>query len=144
MSYWSARCSVSAPDLASWRRGRLAGLIANAVVNSAVIPSSVWVLVPVFLVCFLAGFALYAFAFAAAGALVARQEEVQFVTMPFSIVLLIGYLLVYAAIGSQRHLAAGGVVPAPADGDPDARPDRARAYRVVGDCVHALLMGLSI
>lgn len=80
----------------------LAGLVANAVVNSAVIPSSVWVLVPVFLVCFLAGFALYAFAFAAAGALVARQEEVQFVTMPFSIVLLIGYLLVYAAIGSPN------------------------------------------
>jgi ABC-2 type transport system permease protein len=77
-----------------------AGLIANAVVHSAKIPGVVWVLIPAFLVYFAAGFALYAFLFAAAGALVARQEEVQFVTMPFSIVLVGGYLLVYAVIGS--------------------------------------------
>ncbi|HEX4281939.1 MAG TPA: hypothetical protein VHZ27_14325, partial [Solirubrobacteraceae bacterium] len=38
------------------------------------------------------------FAFADAGALVARQEEVQFVTTPIGFVLLIGYLLVYAVI----------------------------------------------
>jgi ABC-2 type transport system permease protein len=77
-----------------------AGLIANAAVHSTRIPGVVWVLIPAFLVYFLAGFALYAFLFAAAGALVARQEEVQFVTMPFSIVLVGGYLLVYAVIGS--------------------------------------------
>jgi ABC-2 type transport system permease protein len=77
-----------------------AGLITNALVHSAGIPASVWVLLPSFLVCFLAGFALYAFAFAAAGALVARKEEVQFVTLPLALPLLIGYLLVYAAIAS--------------------------------------------
>lgn len=77
-----------------------AGLIANAAVHSTKIPGVVWVLIPAFLVYFIAGFALYAFLFAAAGALVARQEEVQFVTMPFSIVLVGGYLLVYAVIGS--------------------------------------------
>jgi ABC-2 type transport system permease protein len=75
-----------------------AGVIANAVVHSTKIPASVWVLLPAFLVCFLAGFTLYAFAFAAAGALVARQEEVQFVTMPLGLFLLVGYLLVYAVI----------------------------------------------
>lgn len=79
-----------------------AGLIANAVVHSAKIPASVWGLLPAFLVCFLTGFALYAFAFAAAGALVARQEEVQFVTFPIALPLLIGYLLAYAAIGSPN------------------------------------------
>lgn len=50
--------------------------------------------------CFLLGFALYAFAFAAAGAIVARQEEVQMATMPFAIVLVAGYLLVYAAVAN--------------------------------------------
>jgi len=75
-----------------------AGLIANALVHSTKVPGSVWVLLPVFLICFLAGFTLYAFAFAAAGALVSRQEEVQFVTMPIGLVLLVGYLLVYAVI----------------------------------------------
>ena len=77
-----------------------AGLIANASVHSTTIPATVWGLLPAFLAWFLAGFVLYAFAFAAAGALVARQEEVQFVTMPFGIVLIVGYLLVYAAIAN--------------------------------------------
>lgn len=80
----------------------LAGLIANAAIHSTKIPGSIWVLLPAFLVCFLAGFALYAFAFAAAGALVSRQEEVQFVTLPIGMPLLIGYLLVYAAIASPN------------------------------------------
>jgi len=78
----------------------LAGLVANAVIHSASIPGSVWALLPAFLVYFLLGFMLYAFAFAAAGALVARQEELQFIAMPFGLVLLLAYLLVYAAIGS--------------------------------------------
>ena len=73
-------------------------MIANAFVHSTKIPGSVWVLLPAFLLCFLAGFTLYAFAYAAAGALVARQEEVQFVTLPLGMFLLVGYLLVYAVI----------------------------------------------
>ena len=76
-----------------------AGLIANAIVHSAKIPGAVIALIPAFLVFFLVGFVLYAFAFAAAGALVARQEEVQAVTTPLALPLLIGYLLTYAAIG---------------------------------------------
>jgi ABC-2 type transport system permease protein len=79
-----------------------AGLIANAVIHSAKIPSSIWGLLPGFLVCFFAGFILYALAFAAAGALVARQEEVQFVSVPIGMPLLIGYLLVYAAVASPN------------------------------------------
>ncbi len=79
-----------------------AGLVTNAVVNSAKIPSSVWALMPAFLVFFVAGFALYAFALAATGALVARQEEVQSATFPIVLPLLIGYLIVYAAVGSPN------------------------------------------
>jgi ABC-2 type transport system permease protein len=79
-----------------------AGLIANAVIHSAKIPASIWGLLPGFLVCFLAGFTLYALAYAAAGALVARQEEVQSAIVPIAMPLLIGYLLVYAAVGSPN------------------------------------------
>ncbi len=79
-----------------------AGLIADAIVHSAKIPSSVLALFPAFLVFFVAGFLFYAFAFAAAGALVARQEELQMVTTPVLFVLVIGYLLVYAAIASPN------------------------------------------
>ncbi len=80
----------------------VAGLVTNALIHSAKIPGSVWGLMPAFLVFFVAGFALYAFALAATGALVARQEEVQSATFPIVLPLLIGYLIVYAAVGSPN------------------------------------------
>jgi ABC-2 type transport system permease protein len=79
-----------------------AGLIANAVFQSAKIPASVWALLPAFLVFFLAGFVLYAFVLAAAGALVSRPEEVQSVIVPVAMPLILGYLLVFAAVGSPN------------------------------------------
>ncbi len=79
-----------------------AGLLANALVHSAQIPSSVWVLLPASLLWFALGYALYSFGFAAAGALVARQEEVQFATAPLVYPLVAGYLLDYVAIGSPH------------------------------------------
>jgi ABC-2 type transport system permease protein len=78
----------------------VAGLLANAVVQSAAIPSIVWVLLPAMLLWFVLGYALYAFAFAAAGALVARQEEVQFVSLPTGMPIIGGFLLTYAAIAA--------------------------------------------
>lgn len=80
----------------------VAGLLANAVVHSAKIPGSVWGLMPAFLAFFVAGFALYAFALAAAGALVARQEEVQSATLPLIMPLPIGYVLTFVAIGNPN------------------------------------------
>ncbi len=82
----------------------LAGLVANAVVQNTDIPSTIWVLLPMTLLFFLLGYTLYAFLFAAAGALVARQEEVQFVTWPLAMPLLGGYLLTYVVIGSPDAL----------------------------------------
>lgn len=79
-----------------------AGLLANAFVHSAQIPSTVWLLLPASLLWFALGYALYSFGFAAAGALVARQEEVQFATAPLLYPLVAGYLLVYVAIGSPH------------------------------------------
>jgi ABC-2 type transport system permease protein len=78
----------------------IAGLITNAVARSAQIPSTIWTLLPTILLWFALGYALYAFAFAAAGATVGRQEEVQFATAPFGFALVAGYLLVYAVIAS--------------------------------------------
>lgn len=77
-----------------------AGLIANAAVQRAEIPSTIWLLLPAILLWFVLGFALYSFAYAAAGAMVARQEEVQFVTLPIGMPLIVGFLLTYAAIAS--------------------------------------------
>lgn len=51
---------------------------------------------------FALGFTLYAFGFAAAGAMVARQEEVQTITLPLTAVSAAGLLLVYAAISSPN------------------------------------------
>jgi ABC-2 type transport system permease protein len=81
-----------------------AGLIANALSQSAKIPASVWALLPSFLVFFLAGFVLYAFVLAAAGALVSRPEEVQSVIIPVAMPLFLGYLLVLAAVGSPNAI----------------------------------------
>lgn len=80
----------------------IAALVANAIEQSAKIPSDVWFLLPASLLFFVLGYALYAFAFAAAGATVARQEEVQFATTPLTIPLLAGYLLVYVLVGNTH------------------------------------------
>ena len=81
-----------------------AALIANAVVQSSSVPSEVWVLLPAILLWFVLGYTLYAFGYAAAGAMVARQEEVQSVSAPFSVFLIGGYLLTYASIASPDAL----------------------------------------
>jgi ABC-2 type transport system permease protein len=77
-----------------------AALIANALVKSQAVPVELPTLLPMIIVWFVLGFSLYAFGFAAAGAMVARQEEVQSVTMPFTAFLVVGLLLVYATIAS--------------------------------------------
>jgi ABC-2 type transport system permease protein len=83
----------------------VAALIANAIEQSAKIPSDVWFLLPASLLFFALGYALYAFAFAAAGATVARQEEVQITTIPLTIPLLVGYLLASILAGDTHSPA---------------------------------------
>jgi ABC-2 type transport system permease protein len=80
----------------------VAGLLTNAAVHSAKIPASVWVLMPAFLAFFVAGFALYAFALAATGALVARPEDVPSAILPLIVWLPIGYVLTFVAVGSPN------------------------------------------
>jgi ABC-2 type transport system permease protein len=82
----------------------VAGLIANAAVKSAVIPSTVWTLLPVVLLWFVLGYALYSFAYAATGAMVGRQEEVQFASLPITLPILAGFLLTYLTIAEPDAL----------------------------------------
>jgi ABC-2 type transport system permease protein len=63
------------------------GLVANALAGAPGIPRAVVELLPGLLLWFLLGYALYAFVSAAAGAMVARQEEVQSATAPITVTL---------------------------------------------------------
>jgi ABC-2 type transport system permease protein len=77
-----------------------AGLAATAAVHSSAIPSAVWWLLPAVLLWFLLGYAFYSVIFAAAGALVARQEEVGLVTAPFAAVVVGSYMLTFATLST--------------------------------------------
>lgn len=79
-----------------------AGLIANAFTRDTSISSTTWALLPAVLLWFLLGFALYSFAYAAAGAIVARQEEVQFVVVPMALLNVGSYLLLFAMMASPH------------------------------------------
>ncbi|MGA9774895.1 MAG: ABC transporter permease, partial [Candidatus Dormiibacterota bacterium] len=79
-----------------------AGLVANALAHSALIPATTWALLPAVLLWFLLGYVLYSFAFAAAGSLVSRQEEVNMVSSPFTVLLVGSYLLMFAALGDPN------------------------------------------
>ncbi|HWD08880.1 MAG TPA: ABC transporter permease [Actinomycetota bacterium] len=79
-----------------------AGLIANAIVHEAHVSSIIWGLLPGILIWFLIGFAMYSFAFAAAGSLVARQEDAQLVGAPFTVILVGSYLLIFTMLGNPN------------------------------------------
>ncbi len=75
--------------------------IAAALVTGAVdVPSGVLGVAGQVLVWFLLGFAFYACLFAALAALVSRQEEIQNVTTPLSVLLLGSFFLAIAALNS--------------------------------------------
>jgi ABC-2 type transport system permease protein len=71
-----------------------AGLVGLAISGSEV-PSEIWSSVPMVLVWFLGGYALYSTLFAVAGSLVSRQEDAQAAAAPIMAVLVSAYLLVF-------------------------------------------------
>jgi ABC-2 type transport system permease protein len=73
-----------------------AGLLANTLVKGVEIPGTVARVLPSILIWFVLGYALYAAASAAAGALVSRSEEVGSATAPLQVVLIAALGLVYA------------------------------------------------
>ena len=110
-----------------------AGLIANSIVHATQIPTVLWQLLPAVLLWFLLGYALYSYAFAAAGSMVARQEELQLVTSPFA-VLLVGAVSahIFGNRVAERAVAADPVVLPSALACSDAGEDRSRSLGAVG------------
>jgi ABC-2 type transport system permease protein len=88
--------------------------IAAAVGTGAVdVPSGILGVAGQVLVWFLLGFAFYACLFAALASLVSRQEEVQNVTTPLSVLLLGSFFLAIAALSSPDSalVRVGSIVP---------------------------------
>ena len=80
--------------MAQFAAAVLASLV-SLTISDADIPSDVWSSVPMVLVWFLGGYALYSTLFAVAGALVSRQEDAQAAAAPITSVLIIAYMLVF-------------------------------------------------
>jgi len=70
------------------------GLVALAI-SGVDVPSEIWAAVPMTLVWFLGGYALYSTLFALAGSLVSRQEDAQAAAAPIMYALVGAYLLVF-------------------------------------------------
>ena len=76
---------------------------------------------------FVVGYAFYASLFACAGALVPRQEELQSVTTPLTLILLISFFVSFAVLDNPDGTLAARDVVHPDDGaDHHAGADRAR------------------
>src|SRR5690606_16737085 len=71
-----------------------AGMVSLALASVSV-PGEVWSALPMVLVWFLGGYALYSTLFALAGSLVSRQEDAQAAAAPIMTVLIGAYLLVF-------------------------------------------------
>jgi ABC-2 type transport system permease protein len=79
------------------------GLAATAAVGSSPISQRAWALMPASLIWFVLGYGLYSLAFAAAGALVSRQEDLQFAMAPIIPPLVAAFIFVEIAIGDPGN-----------------------------------------
>ena len=89
------------------------GITAAIATGAVDVPSGVLAVAGQVLVWFLLGFAFYACLFAALASLVSRQEEVQNVTTPLSVLLLGSFFLAITALGSPDStlVRIGSIVP---------------------------------
>jgi ABC-2 type transport system permease protein len=83
---------IGALSLGGFAATLVAG-VAAALVLGVDLPSTTGAALALVAVCFLGGFVLYALLFAAAGALVSRQEDLQAVSSPLTGVLVAGFLV---------------------------------------------------
>jgi ABC-2 type transport system permease protein len=86
------------------------GLLAATAVGAVEIDADVVTAAALALVWFVIGYAFYACLFACAGALVPRQEELQSVTTPLTLILLISFFVSFAVVddpdGTLAHVTA--------------------------------------
>jgi ABC-2 type transport system permease protein len=85
---------IGVAALAQFAVGVAAGMVSLGI-SGVDVPGEVWSALPVTLVWFLGGFALYATLFALAGSLVSRQEDAQAAAAPIMYALVGAYLLVF-------------------------------------------------
>ncbi len=86
----------------------IAGLVA-LVISGTDVPDEIWSALPMTVVWFLGGYALYSTLFALAGSLVARQEDAQAAAAPILAVLLGAYMLVFI-LGYAPHSRASTIM----------------------------------
>jgi ABC-2 type transport system permease protein len=77
-------------------------LVALAVSGNDLAPKTAPSTIGWILFWFVLGFAFYAVSYAAAGSLVSRQEDAQSIQLPITAVLLVGYMLGFAALASPN------------------------------------------
>lgn len=85
---------IGVAALAQFAAAVAAGLVSLAI-SDVDIPSEIWSSVPMMLVWFLLGFAMYSTLFALAGSLVSRQEDAQSAAAPITYGLVACYMLVF-------------------------------------------------
>jgi ABC-2 type transport system permease protein len=83
-----------------------AALAAVLLTGFVELPEAAWPAIWSVLGWFLLGFTFYAALFAAAGSLVSRQEELQNVTTPLTMVVLVGFFLAFAALNDPSSTLA--------------------------------------
>lgn len=83
--------------------------VAALVISGQRVPSEVWVAIPTAIGWFLGGFVFYTTLFALAGSFVSRQEDAQGAAAPVTVVMTVGYVLVFT-IGSDPSSAAARVL----------------------------------
>jgi ABC-2 type transport system permease protein len=101
----------------------LAAVIATATVDSFDVPAARGAVIAWVIVWFVLGYALYAMVYGALGSLASRTEDAQSVAAPVTVVLIAGYFVSFAAIGSPDALWAKVVSFFPATA-PFAMPSR--------------------
>lgn len=69
--------------------------LASLAISGVEVPDEIWSALPLTLVWFLGGYALYSTLFALAGSLVSRQEDAQAAAMPIMSVLILAYMMVF-------------------------------------------------
>lgn len=80
----------------------VAAALASLKISGIDVPPEIWSAVPMTLVWFIGGFALYSTLFALAGSLVSRQEDAQAAAAPIMYALVGAYFLVFA-LGNMPH-----------------------------------------
>ncbi|MCO8126724.1 ABC transporter permease [Acidimicrobiia bacterium EGI L10123] len=86
----------------------VAALVSLAI-SDVEVPGEIWAALPITLVWFIGGYALYSTLFALAGSLVSRQEDAQAAAMPIMSVLLLAYVMVFT-FGSDPESTASTVM----------------------------------